>query len=149
MERRFILEKRLIAIFSLAAVVLLPSAFGIEVSVSSDVGGLTEQIGADDNQAVKGKTVIGMDGLSHSISGSGNLREITVASNSAGTYAEVGGYAQSHVVFLWLCTLAGKWISLAGVQIPFCEASETLDVLNAQYIKAYATAHNAKDMDIC
>ena len=56
MEMRSILEGRLIAIILLAAVTLLPSACGIELCVSSNAGGLSEQIGANNDQAVKGIT---------------------------------------------------------------------------------------------
>ncbi len=133
------------AIFLLAAVVLLSSACGIEVSVSSDVGGLTEQIGADDNQAVIGSTVIGTDGLSHSISGQGNLRDRHWVSNSAGAYAEVGADVRRAESYSYSYALSpGNGHRWPASKYPSVQASETLNVLNAQYIQAYATAYNAK-----
>ncbi len=145
MERRFILEGRLIAIILLAAVTLLPSACGIEVSVSSDKGGLSEKIGADNDQAVKGKTVIGMDGLRHSISGQGSLREDHWVSNSARAYAGVGVNVRGAESYSYGYALSpGERFSWAASKYPSVEASEFLDVINAQYIKAFASTYNAK-----
>lgn len=69
------LNGALIAALLAGILSLAPSACGVSLSVSSDAGGFTENVKAGDGDSVYGSTVIGAEGLSHSIRGSGSLSE--------------------------------------------------------------------------
>ncbi|MDD1749175.1 MAG: hypothetical protein LUO89_04795, partial [Methanothrix sp.] len=138
-------DAKLIMIFLLAALVLLPTGGGIKVSVSSDAGSISEEIQADDKNAVKSGTVIGTNSLSHSIEGSGWLKESHSVSNTAGARAEVSANIRnaewySYSYDLW----PGRGSSWSASRFAQVAASEELDVLNAEYIQAYARALNRK-----
>ena len=121
--------------------VLSFSAFGIEISVSSNAGGFTEVIDAGFDDRVSGSTIIGSDRLSNSIQGNANLNESHSVSNKAGATAEVGVDIRnaewySYSYDLW----PGKGSSWKASKYPQVAAGEDLDVLNASYIEAYASA---------
>ena len=111
-----------------------PSAYGISISVGSDAGGFTENINAGDKDAVYSSTVIAANSLSHSIKGSGSLKESHSVSNTAGANAGVGVDIRqaewySYSYDLW----PGIGLLLARIQI--CLRSQpvsNLDVLNAK-----------------
>ncbi len=126
-------------------IALSPSAFGIEISVSSDAGGFTEVIDAGFDDKLSGSTIIGSDRLSNSIQGNANLKESHSVSNKAGATAEVGVDIRnaewySYNYDLW----PGQGSSWKASKYPQVAASEDLDVLNASYIEAYASAFNSK-----
>jgi hypothetical protein len=125
--------------------VLIPSAYGITVTCSSNSGGYSEKIGAAYNDAVKGSTVITAASLSHSIKGKGDLLESHKVSNIAGASAEVGVDIRKAEKYSYSYTLMPG--SGSGWHAPVVTASELLDVDNADYIKAYATAHSATGDD--
>ncbi len=125
--------------------VLSSSAYSISISVGSNAGGFTENINAGDKDAVYGSTVIAANSLSHSIEGSGSLKESHSVSNTAGANAEVGVNIRqaewySYSYDLW----PGQGSSWPASKFAQVAASEQLDVLNAKYIQAYANARNSK-----
>lgn len=125
--------------------VLIPSAYGVTVTCSSNSGGYSEKIGAAYYDAVKGSTVITAAGLSHSIEGKGDLLDSHRVSNIAGASAEVGVDIRKAEKYSYGYTLMPG--SGGGWHAPVVTASELLDVDNADYIKAYATAHSASGDD--
>lgn len=132
--------KTLIAVL-IGIIALFPSAFGIEISVSSNAGGFTEVIDAGFDDRVSGSTIIGSDRLSNSIQGNANLNESHSVSNKAGATAEVGVDIRnaewySYSYDLW----PGQGSSWKASKYPQVAAGEDLDVLNASYIEAYASA---------
>lgn len=122
-------------------IALFPSAFGIEISVSSDAGGFTEVIDAGFDDRVSGSTIIGSDRLSNSIQGNANLNESHSVSNKAGATAEVGVDIRNAEWYSYRYDLwPGKGSSWKASKYPQVAAGEDLDVLNASYIEAYASA---------
>src|SRR5512141_1371041 len=136
---------RLLFIALLAGLVLSPSVYGITISVGSNAGGFTEDINAGDKDAVYSSIMIAANSLSHSIKGSGNLKESHRVSNTAGANAEVGVDIRraewySYSYDLW----PGQGSSWPASTFSQVVASEQLDVSNAKYIEAYANALNSK-----
>lgn len=133
-------KKTLIAVL-IGIFALFPSAFGIEISVSCNAGGFTEVIDAGFDDKFSGSTVIGSDRLSNSIQGNAKLKEKHSVSNKAGATAEVGVDIRnaewySYSYDLW----PGRGSSWKASKYPQVAAGEDLDVLNASYIEAYASA---------
>ena len=139
------LSKMLIAALLAGIIALAPSACGISISFSSDTGGFTEDIHAGDRDSVYGSAMIGSGGLSNSIRGSGNLKESHWVSNSAGASAGVGVDIRRAESYNYGYTLTpGTGSYWRASRYPVVSASETLDVVNANYINAYANSFNAK-----
>ena len=89
------IDRTLIGALLIGILVLSPSAYGITISVGGDAGGFTENINAGDKDAVYSSTVIAANSLSHSIEGSGNLKESHWVSNYSRCYCRGGcGYSQ-------------------------------------------------------
>ncbi len=137
--------KKLIGALLVGILALAPSAFAVSISVSSDTGGFTENINAGDKDSVYASAMIGPGSLTNSIRGSGNLLESHWVSNSAGAYAGVGVDIRKAESYDYGYTLTpGIGSSWKASKYPVVSASETLDVLNANYINAYANSFNAK-----
>ena len=132
-------DRRLIAIFLLAAICLLPAVGGIKVSVSSNAGSISEEISASDKDAVRSGTVIGADSLSHFIEGSGSLKDSHSVSNKAGANAGVSVDIHNAEWYSYDYYLSPDKASKSAPVM----AGEELDVLNAKYIQACAKASNA------
>lgn len=138
-------DRALIAALLIGILSLAPSACGISLSVSGDAGGFTENINARIGDSVYGSTVIGSEGLSHSIRGSGSLSDSHWVSNTAGSSASVGVNilrAESYDYDYYLTP--GKGSRWPAWKYPEVSAGETLDVANAYYINAYANSLNAQ-----
>ena len=139
------IDRLLTGALLIGILVLSPSAYAITISVGGDAGGFTENINAGDKDAVYGSTVIAANSLSHSIKGSGNLKESHWVSNSAGASAGVGVEIRKAESYKYGYTLTpgigSHWLAS---RYPSVSASETLDVINANYINAYASSSNAK-----
>ncbi len=143
-------DRKLIAIlFMVAVALLLPLACGLKVSVSSNAGIVSEEIKGSDDDAVFGRTMIGGESLSHAIKGSGSLKASHRSAKSAGAYTEVGADIKEAERYYYSYGLARE----AGLfwpdsRYPEIQAQQTLDVINAASIEAFANAFNAKgDMD--
>ncbi len=138
-------SKTLIMALLVGILALAPSACGITISVSGDAGGFTENIHAGDRDSVYGSAMIGSGSFSNSIRGSGNLKESHWVSNSAGASAGVGVDIRKAESYNYGYTLTpGIGSSWRASKYPMVSASETLDVVNANYINAYANSFNAK-----
>ena len=122
--------------------VLVSSAEGISISVSSNTGGFTENINAGEN-TFHGSAVIAMDGISNSINGGGSLNAIHWGSDAHGNVANTGANileAESYSYNSYLLSSAGFFAANStyrGVSV-----NETLNIINADYINAYANALN-------
>ena len=122
--------------------VLVSSAEGISISVSSNTGGFTEDINAGEN-TVRGSAVIAVDGISNSIYGGGSLKAIHWGSDVHGNIANTGVNileAESYSYNSYLLSQAGFFAANSihsGVSV-----NETLNIINADYIDAYASAFN-------
>ncbi len=137
--------KTLIGALLVGILVLAPSAYGISISVYGDTGGFTENIHAGARDSVYGSAAIGPGSFSNSIRGSGNLKESHWVSNSAGSSAGVGVDIRKAESYDYGYTLTpGIGSSWKASKYPVVSAGETLDVLNANYINAYANSCNAK-----
>jgi hypothetical protein len=139
------IDRKLVGALLIGILVLSSSAHSITISVGSNAGGLTENINAGDKDAVYSSTVIAASSLSHSIEGSGSLKDSHSVSNTAGANAGVGvdicqAEWYSYSYDLW----PGQVSSWPASKFAQVAASEQLDVLNAKYIQAYANAHNSK-----
>ena len=119
---------------------LVSSAEGISISVSSNTGGFIENINAGEN-AVRGSAVIAADGISNSINGGGSLKAIHWGSDAHGNIAntevnilkaESYSYNSIH--------LSSAGFFMANSTYSGVSVNETLDVVNADYINAYANA---------
>jgi hypothetical protein len=140
-----IINRALIGALLIGILAFAPSACGITISVGSNAGGFSESINADEKDAVYSSTVIAANSLSHSIEGSGSLKESHSVSNTAGANAGVGVDIRqaewySYSYNLW----PGHGSSWPASKFAQVAASEQLDVFNAKYIQAYANAHNSK-----
>ena len=136
--------KTLIGALLVGILVLAPSAYGISICVYGDTGGFTENIHAGDRDSVYGSAMIGPGSFSNSISGSGSLKESHWVSNSAGSSAGVGVDIRKAKSYSYGYTLTpGIGSFWKASKYPVVSASETLDVLNANYINAYANSFNA------
>jgi hypothetical protein len=114
---------------------LMGSAVCISISVQSDIGGFNQDIGADSGDSVFSHTVISREALSTQISSSGNFRDRHSIADGMGQKAEIGvdiKKAQSYDYGYTLDNGDGNAI-----------ADETLNVINAVGIEAYASAINA------
>ena len=137
--------KTLIGALLVGILVLAPSAYGISISVYGDMGGFTENIQAGARDSVYGSAAIGPGSFSNSIRGSGNLKESHWVSNSAGSSAGVGVDIRKAESYNYGYTLTpGIGSFWKASKYPVVSAGETLDVLNANYINAYANSFNAK-----
>ena len=140
-------DRMLIAIFMAGILAWTSSVFAVSISVSGDAGGFTEEINAGKEDFVSGYAAIAADGLSNYIEGGGNLRERHQVANTRGSSASAGAdvrNAQSYSYGYYLSPGHGSFWP-ANIY-PEVVAGETLSVANADYIKAYATAHNAQGM---
>ena len=138
-------SKTLIVALLVGILALAPSAYGISISVYGDTGGFTENIHAGDRDSVYGSAAIGPGSFSNSIRGSGNLLESHWVSNSAGASAGVGVDIRKAESYDYSYTLApGIGSFWKASKYPVVSAGETLNVLNANYINAYANSFNAK-----
>ncbi|MBN1236489.1 MAG: hypothetical protein JW999_10670 [Methanotrichaceae archaeon] len=84
-------------------------------------------------------------GISQTIIGSGDLTDSRSVSNSAGSYASEGvtiNNAESYVYTYYL--YPGEGSGWSASLYPEVSAGESLNVNHADYIKAYAQAHNNK-----
>jgi hypothetical protein len=139
------IDRTLIGALLIGVLVLSPSAYGITISVGSDAGGFTENINAGDKDGVYSSTVLAANSLSHSIEGSGSLKESHWVSNSAGASAGVGVDIRKAESYKYGYSLTpGSGSHWPASRYPAVSASETLDVANANYINAYANSFNAK-----
>jgi len=148
--RRLAFDRKLIAIFFMVAIaLLLPLACGLKVSVFSNAGIVSEEIKGSDDDAVFGRTMIGGESLSHAIKGGGSLKASHRSAASAGAYTEVGvdiNEAERYYYSYMLGRRAGLF--WPDSRYPEIQAEQTLDVINAASIEAFANAFNAKgDMD--
>jgi hypothetical protein len=122
--------------------VLASSAEGISISVSSNRGGFTENIDAGEKE-VRGSAIIAVDGISNSIKGGGSLNAILWGSDAHGNFARTGANileAESYSYNSYLLSSAGFFganSTYSGVSV-----NETLNIINANYIEAYANALN-------
>lgn len=115
---------------------LAPSASGISVSVSNDVGGFTEVINAKDDDTVSGTIEIGPNSLTNSIEGMGDLKEDHWVSNPEGDNAGVGVDIRGAEYYNYNYYI---------MESPFeVEAGEKMKVDNAYYINAWARSFNAR-----
>ena len=142
-------DRMLIAIFLAGILAWTSSVFAVSISVSGDAGGFTERVSnnAGKEDFVSGYAAIAADGLSNYIEGGGNLRERHQVANARGSSASAGAdvrNAQSYSYGYYLSPGHGSFWP-ANIY-PEVVAGETLSVANADYIKAYATAHNAQGM---
>jgi hypothetical protein len=138
-------SKTLIGALLVGILALAPSAYGISISVYGDTGGFTENIHAGDRDSVYGSAMIGPGSFSNSIRGSGNLKECHWVSNSAGSSAGVGVDIRKAESYDYSYTLTpGIGSFWKASKYPVISAGETLDVVNANYINAYANSYNAK-----
>lgn len=138
-------DRTLIAVLLIWILAFAPSACGITISVGGDAGGFTENINVGDKDVVYSSTMIAANSLSHSIKGSGSLKESHWVSNSAGASAGVGveiRKAKSYSYDYYLTP--GPGFFWPASRYPVVSAGETLDVTNAYYINAYANSFNAK-----
>lgn len=127
--------------------VLSSSAFAVSLSISSDAGGFTEEINVGKDDSVNGYTLIAPEGISNSIEGSGSLKERHRVSNTAGAFASVGVDVREAESYSYSYSLTpGRGYFWPAKKYPEVSAGESLDVVNADYIKAYASAHNARGM---
>jgi hypothetical protein len=137
-----------IAMFLMLLTIFIPGACGFSLSVSGGENGVvvssTTGISAPDNTEVKSSGSLSGTGLTQTTSGAGDLSDSKSVGNTAGSYAKVGWVirnAQSYSVsYNILPGEGGGWPASAYPQV---SAGESLDVLNANYIKAYAQSHNA------
>lgn len=120
----------------------ISSAYGFTVSLSSDKGSFTEKLAAGDRDSVQSISFISASGVSHSAVGRGSLKERHSVSNRAGAFAEVGVDIQKAALYSYRYFLSPG--SGSGWRTAEVQAGEMLDVTNAQYIKAYADAKNAR-----
>lgn len=133
--------KLIISGFLIIGVVILQPALGIKVVVNSDSGGYVEDIKAPDKDSVRADTVIGDSSFIHSIKGAGDLKNRHCVSNKEGARAEVGVDIQGAESYLYSYYL----IPGPGIRdSPEVEAGESLDVLNAAYAMAFASARNSQ-----
>lgn len=130
------IKRMLIGALFAGILALAPSASGISISVSNDVGGFTEVINALDDDIVSGFIEIGPNSLSNSIKGSGDLKEDHWARNPEGDTAGVGvdiRGAESYNYNYYI------------IESPFeVEAGEKMEVDDAYYINAWARSFNAR-----
>jgi hypothetical protein len=139
------LDRALIGGLLIGILSLAPLACGFSLSVSSDAGGFAESINAGPGDSVYGSTVIGAEGLSNSIRGSGSLKERHGVSNTAGASAGVGVDIRNAESYNYGYSLMpGPGFRWPASRYPAVSAGETLDVVNAKYIYAYADAVNAQ-----
>lgn len=118
------------------------SAEGISISISSNAGGFTENINAGEN-TFRGSAVIAVDGISNSINGAGSLNALLWGSDAHGNVAGTGANileAESYSYNSYLLSSAGFF----GSNSTYSRVSvnETLNIINADYIGAYANAIN-------
>lgn len=126
----------------LGILVLAPSAESISISVSSNTGGFTENIDAGED-TVWGSAVIAADGISNSIKGSGSLKAIHWGSDVYGNSAGAGVEIRKAELYSYNSLLMSPEGFFGATSIyPGVSASETLNVINADYINAYANALN-------
>lgn len=124
------------AIGVLASVYLLMgSAVCISISVQSDIGGFNQEIGAGIDDSVFSQTVISSEAMSTRISASGNFKDKHRISDALGQMAEIGVNIKNAQWYDYGYTL--------GNGDGYASACESLDVINARDIKAYASALNA------
>ncbi|RQW79523.1 MAG: hypothetical protein EHM14_08400 [Methanothrix sp.] len=138
----------------MAVIFLVPCAYSITVSVSSDKGSYSEQLGAGVQDTVSGFTTISKWGLTHSISstargrGTVNLKESHSVGNKLGSYVEVGVDIKKAKGYKYTYSLSpGEGTSFAKTYDPVA-AGEALNVNGAQSALAYAKACNGAGYDV-
>jgi hypothetical protein len=149
-DDRLEFDRKLISIFFMLAIaLLLPLACGLRVSVSSNAGIVSEEIEGSDDDAVFGRTMVGGESLSHAIKGGGSLKASHRSATSAGAYTELGVDINEAERYYYSYELVrGAGLFWPDSRHPEIQAEQTLDVVNAASIEAFANAFNAKgDMD--
>ena len=120
-----------------AAFLLMGSAVSLSLSVSSNVGGLNQEITADNDDSFFGRVVLSENGLSNKIiSSSGSLRDRHWIIDDFGDKAEVGVDIRNADWYAYHYTLDNG--------PDFASAEETINVADARSIKAYARADSRR-----
>lgn len=139
---------RILMYLFVTAAVFVPSVCCMKLSVSSDSGGFTENIGAKLQDSVMGNTVISSSGLSstlNAVSATGsslNLKESHSRSEKNGNTAEVGVTITNADLYDYSF---GLYPDQDGLDTPYVRATQDLSVYGADSIAAYAVAyHNYK-----
>lgn len=122
-----------------AAYFLVGCATCISISVQSDVGSFNQEIDADSDGSAFGRTVISKEALSTQVSSSGNFRDRHRVADGLGQSAEIGVDIKGAQQYDYGYTLGDGYVS----------TGETLDVINAKGISAYAHAINAHGDEAC
>jgi hypothetical protein len=124
---------RYLMVFIASIMFLIPLAFGLSLEIGSDVGSSHKEINAKNEQAVANFVKIAADSMSDTINGAGDIK-MSFSKTSSDASAEVGfdiknseGYSYSYYIDDFST-----------------EVSDTLDVINADNIIAYASAHNSR-----
>jgi hypothetical protein len=114
-----------------AAFLLMGSAVSLSLSVSSDVGGLNQEINADRDDSFFGRVVLSESALSNEIiSSRGSLKDRHWIIDDFGDKAEVGVDIRNADWYRYSYTL--------GNGPDFASAEETIDAADARSIKAYS-----------
>ena len=113
-----------------AAFLLMGSAVSLSLSVSSDVGGLNQEINADSDDSFFSRVVLSENALSNEITSSkGSLKDRHWIIDDFGDKAEVGVDIKNADWYRYSYTLDN------GPDFAFAE--ETIDAADARSIKAY------------
>ena len=116
-----------------AAFLLMGSAVSLSLSVSSDVGGLNQEITADNDDSFFSRVVLSENGLSNKIiSSSGSLKDRHWIIDDFGDKAEVGVDIKNADWYAYQYALDNG--------PDFASAEETINAADARSIKAYARA---------
>lgn len=125
------------SVMLVAAFILMGTAAGISISVSSDTDGFSQEISADKNEALSGRTVLSQDALSNEVTMSrGSLKDRHWIASDSGDRAEVGVDIKN-----------ANWIHysyLLDKGSDYASAQEAIDTINAKSIKAYARAKSSR-----
>ena len=122
---------------------MVSSAEGISISVSSSTGGFTESIDPGRDDTIRGGTIIAADGISNFVKGGGSLRAIHWGSDANGNSAGAGVNIRKAESYSYnSCHLSPERFFWTNSTYQGVSVSESLDVVNAVYINAYANALN-------